>query len=94
MDWVTFLILFPLIPAVLLLIFRSYFMQKWIVLASAALVCIGAIALALQYMGTPGTYLIIESSVADNFVTVGEIILTLVFLYVCRNLPIKNTGFH
>ena len=90
MDWVTFLILFPLIPAVLLLIFRSYFIQKWIVLVSTALVIIGAIALSLQYMGTPGTYLIIESSVADNFVTVGEIVIALVFLYVCRNLPIKK----
>ncbi len=90
MDWVTFLILFPLIPAVLLLIFRSYFLQKWIVLLSSALIAIGAIALACQYMGGKGTYLIIESSVADNFVTVGEIIIACVFLYVCRKLPIKK----
>jgi ech hydrogenase subunit A len=90
MDWVTFLILFPLVPAVLLLIFRSYFIQKWIVLLSSALICIGVIALAAQYMGTGGTYLIIESGVADNFVTIGEIVIAVVFLYVCRNLPIKK----
>jgi ech hydrogenase subunit A len=90
MNWVTFLVLFPLIPAVLLLIFRSYFLQKWIVLLSSALIAIGAIALAFQYMGYGGTYLIIESNVADNFVTVGEIVIALVFLYVCRNLPIKK----
>ncbi len=90
MDWVTFLILFPLLPAVLLLIFRSYFLQKWIVFLSSALIAIGAICLALEYMGDGGTYIIIESSVADNFVTIGEIVIALVFLYACRNLPIKK----
>ena len=90
MDWVPFLILFPLIPAILLLVFRSYFVQKWIVLLSSALICIGAIALAARYMGCEGTYLIIESNVADNFITIGEIVLAITFLYVCRNLPIKK----
>ena len=91
MGWVTFLILFPLIPAVLLLIFRNYFLQKWIVIISSLLVCIGSIGLCVTYMGIKGgTYIAITSNTADNFVTIGEIIICLAFLYICRHLPFKK----
>ena len=90
MNWVTFLILFPLVPAVLLLFLKNYHVQKWIVFISSALVCIGSIGLAIDFMGSKGEYLPIASGTADGFVTLGEIILALTFLYVCRKLPIKK----
>ena len=49
MNWILFLILFPLLPAVLLLLFRSAALQKWIVIFSSGLICAGAIALAGVY---------------------------------------------
>ncbi|HJO95845.1 MAG TPA: proton-conducting transporter membrane subunit [Victivallales bacterium] len=91
MDWVTFLILFPLIPAILLLFTKkNYSAQKWIVLVSSALICIGVIALAVEDMASPGIYYIIHSGFANAMVVVGDIVLALTFLYVCRKLPFKK----
>ena len=92
MDWVTFLILFPLIPAVLLLLTKSHFLQKCIVLISSVLVCIGSIGLAVDYLQAGGTYpaLVITSGFVNYLIIVGDIVLALAFLYVCRKLPIKK----
>jgi ech hydrogenase subunit A len=91
MDWVTFLILFPLIPAIALLFTKkNYSAQKWIVLISSALICIGVIALAVEDMASPGIYYIIHSGFANSMVILGDIVLALTFLYVCRKLPFKR----
>jgi ech hydrogenase subunit A len=90
MDWVTFLILFPLIPAIILVFTKSHFLQKWIVLISSALVCIGSIGLAVDYMQAGGTYIVISSGFLNFLVVIGDVILALAFLYICRNLPIKK----
>ena len=62
MDWVTFLILFPLIPAALLLFTKkNYEAQKWIVLISSTLIIIGSIGLAVEQIGHIGSFRFISS---------------------------------
>lgn len=91
MDWVTFLILFPLIPAVLLLFTKkNYEAQKWIVLISSILIIIGSVGLAVKQIGHGGDFYYISAHTANNLVVFGDIIVALVFLYICRNLPYKK----
>ncbi|MCF7791419.1 MAG: hypothetical protein K9L78_00300 [Victivallales bacterium] len=90
MDWVTFLILFPLIPAVILLFTKSVQLQRVVVLVSSALIILGSVGLACNYMQAGGTYLPISSGFFNGLVILGDIVLALVFLYVCRKLPIKK----
>ncbi len=91
MDWVTFLILFPLIPAVLLLFTKkNYEAQKWIVLISSILIIIGSIGLAVEQIGHTGGFRYISSHFTNNLVMLGDVIVALVFLYICRSLPLKK----
>ena len=91
MDWVTFLILFPLIPTVLLLFTKkNYEAQKWIVLISSALIIIGSIGLAVEPVGTTGNFRFVSSHFANTLVMMGDVVVALVFLYICRNLPYKK----
>ena len=90
MNWVTFLILFPLIPAIVLVFTKSHFLQKWIVLISSVLVCIASIGLAVDYMQSGGTFIVISSRLINSLVVIGDVVLALTFIYVCRNLPIKK----
>ncbi len=89
MSWIIFLILFPLAPAVLLLLFRSVSVQKWIVLVASALICVAAIGLAVTCTGAQPKYFSITSSVVNKLVIAGDIILALAFLFVCRRLSLK-----
>lgn len=90
MDWISFLILFPLIPAVLLFFTTNRFLQKWIVLVSSALIILSVIGLSIEYMAAGGQYFTLSTNIANNLVILGDIILALVFLYVCRKLPFKK----
>jgi ech hydrogenase subunit A len=90
MNWVLFLILFPLLPAILLLIFKSVSTQKWIVIFAAALICVAAIGLAVTGIRGEPRYFGAVSPFAENLILVGDIILALVFLYACRRLPLKR----
>ncbi|OEU51486.1 MAG: hypothetical protein BA872_03850 [Desulfobacterales bacterium C00003060] len=90
MNWILFLILFPLLPAVLLLFFRSVSIQKWIVLVASALVCAGSIGLAVTCTQAKGQYFPITSDIFNKLIVAGDIVLALVFLYVCRRLPLKR----
>ena len=89
MDWITFLILFPLVPAILLLFTKkSLFLQKWIVLISSAVIAITAIGFAGHYMHAGGTIQV--SSTFNSLIVVGDIVLAFAFLYACRKLPVKK----
>jgi ech hydrogenase subunit A len=91
MNWVTFLILFPLIPAVLLLFTKGdYKKQTWIVVISSVLIIAASIGLAFAGMATPGAIYLVSSSFVNNLVVAGDVVLALTFLYICRNLPIKK----
>lgn len=90
MTWILFLILFPLLPAVLLLLFKSAAIQKWIVIVSSGLICAGAIGLAVTCTQGEAQYFRIASDVGSKLIVAGDIILALLFLYVCRRLPLKQ----
>jgi len=91
MDWVTFLILFPLIPTVLLLFTKkNYEAQKRIVLISSILIIISSVGLAFERIGHAGSFYCLSSQFANHLVILGDVIVALAFLYICRNLPFKK----
>ena len=90
MNWIVFLIVFPLLPAFLLLIFKSVSIQKWIVLSASALICAGTIGLAVFCTQGQPQYFDVASGLVEKLVITGDVILALVFLYVCRQLPLKR----
>ncbi len=93
MNWVTFLILFPLIPAIILVLLgKNKAILKWVTLVSSILIIIASIALAFEYMALPGSYITIHTSMANNLVILGDFIIAFVFLYICfikRKFPFK-----
>ncbi len=90
MNWIVFLILFPLLPALLLLVFRADAVRNGIVIVSSALICAAAVGLAVTCSQGPPQYFSVPSDIFDKLVTAGDIVLALAFLYVCRGLPLKK----
>ncbi len=90
MNWILFLILFPLLPALLLLVFRSPRMQQGIVITASTLICAGVVGLAVTCSQGSPQYFSVPSDIFNKLVTAGDIVLALVFLYVCRHLPLKK----
>ncbi|OGV51282.1 MAG: hypothetical protein A2X49_03715 [Lentisphaerae bacterium GWF2_52_8] len=91
MDLIAFLILFPLLPAVLLLFCRrSQLLTNLIVGVSVALISAAAIMLALKYTGGTATYFTLHGEHWNKLVLGGDILMALVFLFVCRKLPFKR----
>ena len=90
MNLATFLILFPLIPAIFLLFAKNYFVQKWLVIISSVIIAAACVGLALGHLHVGGEYSGFVSALPDKLITAGDIILALVFLFVCRKLPFKR----
>ncbi len=90
MDLAVFLIFFPLVPALILLCSKSYFMQKWTVVLSSIIIAIASIWISAGDRTIDSHLLPILLSWMNHFVIIGDIILALVFLYICRRLPFKR----
>lgn len=90
MELAIFLILFPLIPAFLLLFAKNDFLLKWIVVISSAVIAATSIWFAFDYMHAGGEYSNFTAAWANNLIILGDIVIALVFLYVCRRLPFKR----
>jgi ech hydrogenase subunit A len=90
MNWIVFLILFPLLPAALLLITRSTVIQKWIVLFSSALIGAGVIGLAMACAPGYCQYFRVESTLMSGMLTAGDVLLAVAFLLACRGLSLKR----
>jgi ech hydrogenase subunit A len=90
MNWIAFLILFPLLPAFLLLVVKSASIQKWIVLCASILICAAAIGLAVNCTRGQPQYFGDVSQLAKRMVMAGDILLALVFIYACKHLPLKR----
>ncbi len=88
MSWITFLILFPLLPAAALLLVRSVRLQKLIVITASIFIGVASIGLAIY--NTQAQYFSLSSDLANKLVIAADIFLALVFLYVCRHLPLKR----
>lgn len=89
MSLIIFLILFPLLPAIALLLFKSDVMRKVIVVVSVGMIAAGSISLAVAYINAGPVYFNV-SPFASKLVTGGEIALALTFLFVCRTLPFRR----
>lgn len=81
---IIFLILFPLLPAVLLLPLRSGKVVRMVVNVSIAVMSATAIAVAVLFTGGI-THFISLSHHLDKFIIAGDIIIALVFMYLSRN---------
>jgi len=90
MEFAVFLILFPLLPALLLILVRNKFLQKWIVILSSLAIALGSVLFAMHYMHSDGDLPVILSSLPDKVIFAGDIILACAFLYICRRLPFKR----
>ena len=90
MELAIFLILFPLIPAILLLVAKNDFVLKWVVIISSIIIAVASVLVAVNFMHAGGAYSDFVSPLANNLVTGGDIALALVFLFVCRKLPFKR----
>ena len=89
------MILFPLIPATLLLAVKSRRIMNGITIVSAIIICLASIGMAAvmiqDHPGPEGTrYFALTSQVWNQLIIVGDIILSLAFLFVCRRLPFKR----
>lgn len=89
------MILFPLIPAGLLLTVKSRRLMNGITIVSAIIICVASVGMAASMIqdqpGPEGThYFPLTSQVWNQLIIAGDIILALAFLFVCRRLPFKR----
>ena len=89
MSLIIFLILFPLLPAIALLLFQSDVIRKVIVVVSVGIIAAGSISLAVAYINAGPVYFNVPP-LANKLVMGGEIALALTFLFVCRRLPFRR----
>ncbi|OHD55748.1 MAG: NADH dehydrogenase [Spirochaetes bacterium GWF1_51_8] len=66
MTYLIFLILFPLIPAIVLLLFKSYAVRRLTVIASSVIVSAAAIVTAITFFGKQSFYFEIPSGVINQ----------------------------
>jgi ech hydrogenase subunit A len=90
MNLPIFLIVFPLVPAILLVISKNAWVQKWIVILASAIIAAASIIVAINCMHAGGIYSSFVAPWANKLIIAGDIVLALVFLYVCRRLPFKR----
>lgn len=83
---VIFQILFPLLPALLLLAVRAEKAVKRLVNVSIAVMSLTAIAVAVMFTGGI-THFISLSHRLDMLITLGDVIIALVFMYLSRKHP-------
>ncbi len=90
MASVAFLILFPLIPALLMLACKSPALRKGIIILSAAVIAIASINLAFSAPKNAAQYFENSRHFLGYIMLAGEIVLALALLYMCRKLPVKK----
>lgn len=80
MEMIGFLILFPLIVAGLLLVFRKTKPRNVIVCIGSAAIAIVSIVLVVTYMGTTGTYFTFESVYVDYLCLAVDVIIAITII--------------
>ncbi len=90
MDLIAFLILFPLIPAILLAFISNSNIRNIIVwISSLALIGV-SIALTANYLGNGPKFFVIESDIIEKVFFAGEIILSVYLLWRCLGIKTKE----
>ena len=86
MKILTFLLLFPLIPAVLSALIGHQKLRGLIVRAGALGISLGSLYLAYLFLGKETSYFPVESSLIEHGVFLGEMAVTLFLLYKCKDI--------
>lgn len=86
MNLIGFLILFPLVPALLLAVISNQSLRAWVVRLSVLVIAAASVALAVVYIGDQGTLFNFNPPWADQAILIGDAILTLFLLYSCKNI--------
>jgi ech hydrogenase subunit A len=91
MNHILFLILFPLLPAALLLVINSEALRKLVVFVSTALLAGVSVSLAMLYTGKPVFF---EAPAFmghhyNHIIGFADIIVALCFLWFCRKITLK-----
>ncbi|MCX6983527.1 MAG: hypothetical protein NT118_02085, partial [Lentisphaerae bacterium] len=90
MSFVAFLILFPLIPAMLMLLCKSPALRKGIIILSAAVIAIASINLAFTAPKNAAQYFENSLHFLGYILLAGEILLAIALLYMCRKLTVRK----
>jgi len=85
-NLIGFLILFPLVPALLLAVISNQSLRAWVVRLSVLVIAAASVALAVVYIGDQGTLFNFNPPWADQAILIGDAILTLFLLYSCKNI--------
>ena len=86
MKLLSFLVLFPLLPAILLAVISQQKIRALIVWAGALVTAAASIALAAGVIGMPPAFFPLESHSLDLAVFAGDILMTVYLLYRCKDV--------
>jgi ech hydrogenase subunit A len=90
MKIILFLLVFPLIPALLSSVTGNQKLRGMIVRLSSAVIALGSIYCAWKFMGRECTYFRLDHAVIEHGVLAGEIGLALFLLYKCKDIVFKE----
>jgi ech hydrogenase subunit A len=90
MDHISFLILFPLVPAVVLAVISHSGIRNAIVWISSLALIAGSVALGWKYLGSGPAFFALESPYLDKIIFAGEIILSIYLLVRCFGITKKE----
>ena len=90
---ILFLMLFPLLPAVIILFSKPHsFVFRWTAIISSAVIAVAALKFAFQYTGVSPVLVTLpyDAHHLDQLILVCDVVLAGAFLYVCRALPFNR----
>ncbi|MFZ2654114.1 MAG: proton-conducting transporter membrane subunit, partial [Victivallales bacterium] len=90
MAFIAFLILFPLLPAAMMLLVESPAVRKGIIIISAIAIAVISVDLAFSAPKDAPHYVNSAFHSLDNILLAGELILACTLLYLCRKLPFRK----
>jgi len=93
MNQISFLLLFPLAPALLLAFISNQTVRNLIVWVSSLALIFVSLSLATAHLGTSPEFFSIDSPVLEKLFFAGEIILSLYLLWRCRGSIKKSRTF-
>jgi ech hydrogenase subunit A len=91
MNQISFLLLFPLAPALLLAFISNQIVRNLIVWVSSLALIFVSLSLATAHLGTSPEFFSVDSPVLEKLFFAGEIILSLYLLWRCRGINKKES---
>ncbi len=89
MKIILFLLVFPLIPALLATVTGNR-IRAGIVRLSAGIIALGSIYCAWKFMGRDATFFVLDHALIEKGVLAGEVLLALFLLYKCKDIVTKE----